>query len=237
MNQKMSKFNLEKATRFNIKTPELRKILNGEMTAFYLRCEMMEKPSMIMDYARFGKVKDPNGFCPKRGEWLEKIVFEGRDGAYAQYASGRLQCIKTIKMLANTNVYYFPEKYIDLAEYGLPHHILYEVDNSSNLTITKNGVTKDVVWKSVKNRNDARFFMGVDEIVIKPVLDVTEEDARSLGFDPSSDPLLLPFGLTLQIDEGSTARNSFFQDYYKRAGEELRTDPYIYYIKFQLIRR
>lgn len=234
----MSKFNLEKATRFNILTPQLKKILNGEMTAFYLRCEMLEKPAMIMDYARFGKVKDSHGtYCPKRGEWLERIVFNGRDGAYAQYASGKLQCVKTIKMLANTNVYYFPEKYVDLSDYGLPRHILYEVDNNSDLTITKNGITKKVVWKSIRSRNDARYFMGVDDVVIKPVLDITEEEARSLGFEPSNEPLLLPHGLTLQIDDGETARNAFFQDYYRRAGEELRNDPYIYYIKFKLIRR
>lgn len=228
----------EKAIPVTVSPERLKRIVNGEISALYLRCKMIPKAASIMAYAKLGQVQDADGgFCPKRGEWLERVTFGGERDAFAHYQSGTLKCIHTSDRLTQTNTYYFIEKAINLADYGLPEHILYLIDNSPNLTIRHDSKEKKVKWKALSPRKYARYFMVYDNIVIKPAMDVTENEALELGFTPTDEPIRLENNLSLLIDDGATARNAFFLDYYSRIGEELRNDPYIYYIKFELIRR
>lgn len=236
----------EKALPFNVTPDKMKRIVNGEITAMYLRCEMISKAARVMDYAKIGSVRDEDGgFCPHRGEWMERVEFDGRNGAYAKYQSGRLKCVDTIPMLSRADTYYLTEYGAHLESYGLPEHTLYAIDQMPPsppfslpiVTITDLGQTRKVKWRVLKNRAYARYFITVADVVIKPVLDVTEDEALAMGFLPTEYPIQLGDGLTLLVDEGKTARNAFFLDYYDRAGEELRNDPYIYYIEFDLHRR
>lgn len=246
MSQK-TEINFNKAIPYFVTPARLRRMLDGEITALYLNCELLAKASMIMDYTRLGTVHDASGdFCPKRGEWLDHIESCSRNGAYAHYQSGKLKCAAhpTISIRGYSDMFYIQEKAAELAAYGLPKYTLYQVDqmppHSFSTPIVKIRVgdrVEAVKWKTQKERYRARLFLLIKNITIKPAMDVTEDEAIALGFTPTDEPINLQKGLTLTIDEGETARNGFFADYYKRFGDKLRNDPYIHYIEFEIIKR
>lgn len=246
MNQK-SETDLARAMPYQVSPARLRRMLDGEISALYIKCTMTAKASLIMDYARLGTVRDVDGgFCPKRGEWLEYIESCGRSGAYAHYQTGKLKCVSNpmINEQVYSDVFYVQERAANLVEYGLPKHVLYQVDQmpprSFATPIVKIRIgdnVKTIRWKVQRERRDARLFLSIDNIVIKPVMDITEEEAVTMGFTPTDEPIQLSEKLTLMIDDGKTARNAFFHDYYRRFGDTLRNDPYVYYIRFNLIRK
>ena len=228
----------DKAVPFRVTFDQLKGIVNGEIKALYRCCSMNEKAELIMDYSKLGQVHDAKGgYCPMRGEWLEGITVRPKDGAYARYQSGQLKCIETLLLLRTTKPYYLEEEMAILSDYGFPDGVLYRLNAEPEVTLKKDGVVKKIKWKKMKARKYARYFLTLSDFTAKPVIDVTEEEAIMLGFRPTDEPITLPHNLTLQIDEGATARNAFFIDYYNRAGDQLRKDPFIYLIKFELHKR
>lgn len=223
-----------KISRF-MKPPEfVKRVLDGEITAYYTRCSFHARARAIMGYSNIGQVIDGDGgFCPRVGETVSSFHVDARGYVYARYPSGTFM----VNTMPIQRLSFVAEDYADLADYGLPPYTIYRFDNCDNITIRKEDKVKKVEWKTVKEASEARYLIQLESVDILPVLDVTEEQAVAMGFRPTYDPVPLTHNLFLRIDDGATARNAFFIDYYNRAGDELKEDPYIFYYKIKLVRR
>lgn len=218
-----------------IKTPEfIKRVIAGEVTAYYTRCNFFKRQRRIMNYSMIGQVIDKEGgFCPRVGESVAGFHVDARNHVYARYPTGSFM----VGTRPTQRLAFVAEDYINLADYGLPPYILYRFDCCDNFTIRKDGQLQRVKWKTIASPERARYLIKTVGIDIRPVLDVTEEEALAMGFRPTDEPINLSDNLFLRIDEGVTARNSFFIDYYNRAGDDLMSDPYIYYYTIELVRR